>query len=155
MNKQDRNDLDNYITGHYGEDQMSPCEETEILLDRREKQLKRMITEARYIVRVRDQLYDSCDKEIDMVVHRETQLKRVIHSARERRKIADIRDEIIDILDAKNLRMVRALEDMTPGGSEFYWDFDRCLEFVQQKMESLQEIAKRKSAIPPVPPEVK
>ena len=120
MNKQDRNDLDNYITGHYGEDQMSPCEETEILLDRREKQLKR-----------------------------------VIHSAREWRKIADIRDEIIDILDAENLRMVRALEDMTPGGSEFYWDFDRCLEFVQQKMESLQEIAKRKSAIPPAPPEVK
>ena len=90
-----------------------------------------------------------------MLDRRVKQLKRVIHSAREWRKIADIRDEIIDILDAENLRMVRALEDMTPGGSEFYWDFDRCLEFVQQKMESLQEIAKRKSAIPPVPPEVK
>ena len=118
MNKQDRNDLDNYITGHYGEDQMSPCEETEILLDRRDKQLKR-----------------------------------VIYSAREWRRATDIRGEIISRLDAESLRMVRAIEDMTPGGSEFYCDFDRCLAFVQQKIESLQEIAKRKSAILPAPPE--
>ena len=72
------------------------------MLDRRDKQLKRMITEARYIVRVRNQLYDSCDKEIDMVVHREEQLERVIHSAREWREMADTRGEIISRLDAEN-----------------------------------------------------
>ena len=84
---------------------------------------------------------------------REKQLKRVIYSAREWRRATDIRGEIIDVLTAEIRRMVRALEDMTPGGSEFYCDFDRCLAFVQQKIESLQEIAKRKSAILPAPPE--
>ena len=47
MNQKEKIDLDNYITGHYGEDAFSPCEDIEILLARREKQLKRMITEAR------------------------------------------------------------------------------------------------------------
>ena len=112
-----------------------------------------------HLIREEEGMSDSCshldqmNRLLDMLDRRDKQLKRVIYSAREWRRATDIRGEIIDVLTAEIRRMVRALEDMTPGGSEFYCDFDRCLAFVQQKIESLQEIAKRKSAILPAPPE--
>jgi hypothetical protein len=47
MNSRESADLDNYITGHYGEDAFGPCEDTQILLERREKQLARVLRTAR------------------------------------------------------------------------------------------------------------
>ena len=42
-------------------------------------------------------------------------------------------------------RAMRLLESLTPGGSEFYNDPERCHDFIFKQIQDLRDIAKRKS----------
>jgi predicted secreted protein len=61
-------------------------------------------------------------------------------------EINQISDKVF-ALEQLNDHLYKALESLTPGGSEFWHDPDKCIEYIQRRLNSvIEQVKKRKGA---------